>query len=79
MDARFKNNMPGVDWVQSFIKRHNLTKRVANNVKTSRAVVNSDVINKYFNNLGNEIEGIPPCSIYNYDETNITDDPGVKL
>ena len=61
VDARFKNNIPGVDWVQSFMKRHNLTKRVADNVKTSRAVVNSDVINEYFNNLANEIEGIPPC------------------
>ena len=77
-DARFKNNMPGVDWVQSFMKRHCLTNRVADNVKHSRAVVNEETLNKYLDNLYLELKDIPPENIYNYDETNITDNPGSK-
>lgn len=26
VDCRFKNNLPGIDWLVSFSKRHNLTK-----------------------------------------------------
>ena len=75
----FKNNSPGSDWLQSFIKRHKLTKRIMDNVKSSRALVNEEVINKYFDHLENSLEDIPTINIFNYDETNITDDPGAKL
>ena len=78
VDTRFNDNLPGIDWVTSFMKRHNLTKRVADNVKSQRAAVNADVINEYFENLEAELADIPPENIYNYDETNITDDPGSK-
>ena len=48
----FKNNFPGPDWLQGFIKHHRLTKRITtDNVKASRAEVNEDVINDYFNDL----------------------------
>ncbi|XP_065653068.1 uncharacterized protein LOC136080380 [Hydra vulgaris] len=77
-DFIFKNNMPGVDWVQSFMKRHCLTKSVADNVKHSWALVNEETLNRYFNNLYQELKDIPPENIYNYDETNITDNPGSK-
>ena len=49
------------------------------NVKLSRAVVNEEVINKYFNHLESSIKDIPATNIFNYNETNITDDPGAKL
>ena len=75
---KFVNNFPGPDWVRSFIKRFNLTKRITDNVKAARAEVNSNVINAYFDNLAQAISGIPPSRIYNYDETNMTDDPGSK-
>ena len=67
---RFKNNMSGEDWVNSFIKRK----------KASRALVNSNVIKyfKYFDNLTEEFKDVPPQNLFNYDETNITDDPGSK-
>ena len=68
----------GADWVSSFMTHHQLTKRVADNVNSSRAQVNAEVVNKYFDNLEIEIEGIPLENIYNYDETNVTDDPGSK-
>ena len=75
----FKNNFPGSDWLQSFIKRHKLTKRITDNVKSSRALVTEEVINKYFDHLENSIKDIPASNIFNYDETNITDNPGAKL
>ena len=75
---RVKNNLSGKNWFESFMKRNNLTKRVADNVEISSPIVNSDIINNYFDNLKEEIGDIPPQCLLNYDETNITDDPGVK-
>ena len=70
--------MPGVDWLRSFIKRHRLTKRFADNVKASRAEVNHEIMNNYFDSLQKWLDGIAPDNIFNYDKTNITDDPGSK-
>ena len=47
----FKENMPGNNWLRGFVKRCNLTKRIANNVKAARAEVKHEVINNYFDNL----------------------------
>ena len=78
----FKNNMPGMDWVCDFIKRNHLTQRISDNVKAARAEVNIDIINNYFNELGLSLDGIPAThnssQQFNYDETNITNDPGAK-
>ena len=76
IQKRFRENMPGVDWLQSFIKRHRLTKRCADNVEASRAEVNHEIMNIYFDNLQTWLEGIAPDNIFNYDETNVTGDPG---
>ena len=78
VNTRFKDNVQGIDWVRLFTKRNNLTKRIADNVKSSCVLVNKEVIDKYFDNLSVELAGIPPEMIFNYDETNITDDPGSK-
>ena len=40
---KFRMNMPGPDWLENFIKRHSLTKRIADNVKSARAEVTPDV------------------------------------
>ena len=74
----FKNNMPGIDWVLGFIKRNQLKQRISDNVKAARAEVNEDIINNYFNKIELSLEGIPATHIFNYDKTNITDDPGAK-
>ena len=39
VDARFRYNLPGPDWVKSFIGRHNLTTRCADNVRPVRAEI----------------------------------------
>uniref|UniRef100_A0A6P7FV29 Uncharacterized protein LOC114331403 n=1 Tax=Diabrotica virgifera virgifera TaxID=50390 RepID=A0A6P7FV29_DIAVI len=75
--TRFKDNTPGIDWVKSFLSRHkDLTARIASNIKRSRAALNADQMTEYIENLRQTITGVEPDAIFNYDETNLTDDPG---
>ena len=69
----FKENMSGNNWLHGFVKRCNLTKPMANNVKAARAEVKHEVMNNDFDNLEEWIKDIPPENIFNYDETKITD------
>ena len=34
-DSKFKDNFPGVDWANGFVKRHNLTQRFGDRVKVT--------------------------------------------
>ena len=82
--ARFKNNTPSCDWVRSFLKRHgdSISQRVCQNIKLSRAGITPALVNQYFANLKESLtvdgDFISDAHIFNYDETNVTDDPGVK-
>ena len=40
--------------------------------------LHTSVNNDYFENLAVSLENIPAQNIYNYDETNLTDDPESK-
>lgn len=77
----FNENMPGKDWVYSLIQRHKteVTQRLAANIKRTRADVSRDTIIEYFRNLRVTLSDIPPNNIFNYDETNLQDDPGRKI
>lgn len=76
---KFKNNVPGINYVKGFIKRHpELSHRFARNIKRSRAAVDYDCLKSFFDNISSELENVPPENIFNYDETNFTDDPGIK-
>ena len=55
-----------------------LSTRLCQNITTRRAEVGHDEVKKYFNNLEISLEGVPASHIINYDETNLTDDPGRK-
>ena len=79
-ETRFVGNFPGKRWAESYVQRHNdaLSQRFATNIKRARAAINEAVINSYFDNLEKELENIVPENIYNYDETNLVDDPGKK-
>jgi len=55
-----------------------LIKRTADNTTPARTeIALSDVI-KYFEELQAALSGIPPQNLINYNETNVTDDPGAK-
>ena len=76
----FENdNLPGKDWLKGFMQRNDMTLRKACNVSAARAKVNAESLNAYFDELAKELEGIPPSNIFNYDETNISDDPGAQV
>lgn len=77
---RFKDNVPGRDFVESFLRRHreSLAVRMCQNIKRVRAGVTTETIDFYFDRLEKEIKDVPRAYIVNYDETNLTDDPGRK-
>ena len=77
---RFKNNVPGPDWLESYLKRHSdiIRMRLCQNITRKRAAVSKTAIISYFNNLQETLEDISPQNIINYDKTNFSDDPGRK-
>lgn len=77
-EKRFQNNMPGKSWAYGFLKRHkdSLSQRLCQNINRSRASVTPEVIENYFSELEISLKDVIPEVILNYDETNITDDPG---
>lgn len=76
---KFKDNLPGDDWARSLLNRHKiLGQRIATNISRSRAEVSSEIINSYFDNLDTVLKGVPSDNIFNYDESNLQDDPGKK-
>lgn len=76
----FKNNIPGVDWTYSLLKRHkdSFEQRLATNIKRARAEVSRETLGAFYDNLENTIRNLPPSNIFNYDESNLSDDPGKK-
>lgn len=77
----FKNNLPGREWAAAFLKRHKdrLTKRHCQNIKRSRAEKSPEEFEAYFQNLEKTLQGVSPASILNYDETNLSDNPGKQF
>ena len=55
----FRRNMLGNDWLHGFIKCHNLTKRITDNVKAARAAVNHEIINSCFDYLEQWLKDVP--------------------
>ncbi|KAE9542276.1 hypothetical protein AGLY_003403 [Aphis glycines] len=78
MVEKFSNNLPGRDWAQSMLNRHNnlACQRVATNIARNRAEVSPEIISEYFDNLQKVIENVSAQNIYNYDESNLQDNPG---
>lgn len=79
-ELRFKDNLPGHDWIRLFLNRHKdvLTIKLCENIKRARVGVSCDTINFFFEELNKTIEGVDPELIIHYDETNMIDDPGKK-
>jgi hypothetical protein len=78
---KFKNNIPGKEWVFGFLKRHRdiLSNRMCRNISNRRSSLSHATINDYFHQLELTLIDIPPENIINFDETNLSDDPGQKL
>lgn len=76
----FKNNIPGKDWVLGFLKRRRgiISDRMCRNITHKRASVSPTAIDEYFHHLETSLAGVPQENIINFDETNLSDDPGQK-
>ena len=74
----FTSNIPGDDWVTRFMDRHGLTNRIATNIRRKRAQISKEQLQEYFNNVEQELKDVPASNIWNYDETNLRDDPGAR-
>jgi hypothetical protein len=77
--TKFKDNFPSKHFMYYFMRRHpQLSFRKANNIKRSRAGVSREDIEKFFQHFAKTVEGVPAANIWNYDETNLRDDPGTE-
>ncbi|RVE47096.1 hypothetical protein evm_008280 [Chilo suppressalis] len=76
----FNNKLPGKKWAYSLVKRNKskLTYRVIQNIKRSRAEKTVVEMEEYFKNLQSSLKDVPNENILNYDETNLTDNPGAQ-
>jgi hypothetical protein len=75
--TRFKDNLPTRQFVDKFLRRHKVLRlRTASNIKRSRAQVSRDDVTNFISKFEKSVEGVPPENIFNYDETNLRDDPG---
>ncbi|KAJ8027217.1 Jerky protein-like-like [Holothuria leucospilota] len=60
------------------VSRNSLSFRYAGNIKRARARVSVEDIEAYFKQLEPVLTDIELSHVYNYDETNVTDEPGAK-
>ena len=77
LNLRFKDNLPGQDYMDGFIRRHpELTMRLTNSIKRARAALTTETVVKWFEEYSALVEGVQASNIWNYDETNLSQDPG---
>jgi transposase len=78
VETRWEAGKPGKDWVDNFRKRwsHRVKVKKPTNIKRSRAAVSPQTIRNFFEHLGPNVEGVPGTHFFNFDETNLRDDPG---
>ena len=77
-----KDGLPGKDWFLSFAKRNRLSKRAASNMVRARSKVSADQVEEFFDKVDKVFcsnDDIRAENIYNYDETNFTNDPGKSI
>ena len=58
--------------------RQGLTNRLATNIQRKHAQVSREQLQKYFKNVEQELKDVPASNIWNYDETNLRDNPGAR-
>lgn len=81
VNVRWTNGKPGKEWVRNFQRRwrHRVKVKKPTNIKRSRGNVSPAIIREFIARLGPNVEGVPATHYFNYDETNLKDDPGRYL
>lgn len=74
----FNDQPPAKGWVDNFLTRHaaDLSIRSTQNIKTARAEKGVEEFITYFANLEKTLQDVPASNILNFDETNLSDNPG---
>ena len=77
---RFRDNVPGKDWLRGFFDRHRELKvKRAQSITYRKAFVSRRTVETWFQAMQPKLTGpdaIPPERILNFDETNLKNDPG---
>jgi hypothetical protein len=50
--------------------------RTVSLIKRGRAAVSHSDVNSFFDNFEKVVAGVPPENVFNYDETNLQENPG---
>ena len=76
----FNGKLPGRDFLYAFLNRHRkiLSLRLVPNYSRKRASVTGEILNRYFDNVEKTLADVPDENKVNFDETNLSDDPGKK-
>lgn len=76
----FNGKLPSDTWINGFLNRHRrkLTFRTTQNIKKVRAEQGLEKMKMFFDNLLDTLKDVPPTNILNYDETNLSDNPGTS-
>lgn len=74
----FKGKMPGERRARNFLERHNFIQRATQNIKRSRASKTVEELTTNYENLESSLKDVLRENILNFDETNLSDDPGSK-
>ena len=69
---------PGENWLYLFLKRHkkDISQRYAQLITHSHGLLTLEEFHKYFKNLECTLAGVPAENIFNYDETNVSNNAG---
>ncbi|KAG5878366.1 hypothetical protein JTB14_008726 [Gonioctena quinquepunctata] len=66
------------DLKESMRHKKSYGQRISTNIKRARASVSRETLGEFYDNLENTLRGLPSSNIFNYDESNLSDDPGKK-
>ncbi|KAG5879349.1 hypothetical protein JTB14_003594 [Gonioctena quinquepunctata] len=66
------------DFKESMRHKKSYGQRISTNIKRARASVSKETLGEFYDNLENTLRGLPSSNIFNYDESNLSDDPGKK-
>jgi hypothetical protein len=79
VSSRFKDNLPTNRFVNRFLERHpEFSLRSTNAIKRARASLSRAEVKAFFDNFQKSAEGVSPENMWNFDESNLRDDPGNK-
>lgn len=79
-ERRLRDNLLGKDWVAGFLNRHKdqISNRLSANISSKRAALSHYTIDRIFGNAEQVLKPADSSLLINYDETNLTDNPGAK-